>query len=563
MPQAPALEMGAAKVTMPEEEQESSLKETLGRILRVFVMRRWWIVIPACVIPVATVAVVSRIPNRYTSNATLVVVQQQVPQRYVVPNDTTEMAAALQAMQQEVLSRPQLERIIHNFNLYPRESKRLAPEQVMVLMLRDISIDAIVSGTPQKDLNAFSISFTTENPLVAQQVTSTLTSLFIQENLKTREEQAANTTGFLHQRMEDAKKKLEVQEQRLREFKMQYLGELPEQQQGNLGVLSSLQAQLQSTAAGMSRAQEQRVYLESLLSGYQAMAAQNVPLPTGLSSNTVSRSVSPIDTAQSDLDRLQTQKAALLVRFTPQHPDVLKIDRDIAVAESTLERLKSTNSGTEKTEKSSVPSGQPQVTHTAGRPVDNPALAQVRSQLEANRVEIENLQKDEKQIKASLAQYQNRLNLTPVREQQLTSLLRDYDLVKQDYSDLVNKEMQSQLATSLEKNQGGRQFRLVDPPSLPVVPTSPQRLKLNLGGLAGGVAFGLVLALLIELKDRSFHTEKELTAEFAPPIVVSVPLLLTATEERRRSWNNTLQWMGGSVLMLIVSAVEFYAYRHR
>ena len=525
--------------------------------------RRWWIVIPACVVPVATVAVVSKIPNRYTSNATLVVVQQQVPQRYVVPNDTTEMAAALQAMQQEVLSRPQLERIIHDFGLYPKESKRLAPEQVMALMLRDISIDAIASSTPQKDLNAFSISFTTENPLVAQQVTSTLTSLFIQENLKTREEQAANTTGFLHQRMEDAKKKLEVQEQRLREFKMQYLGELPEQQQGNLGVLSSLQAQLQSTAAGMSRAQEQRVYLESLLSGYQAMASQNVPLPSGLSPNSVSRSVSPIEAAQSDLDRLHAEKAALLIRFTPQHPDVLKINRDIAAAEVTLEHLKSANSGTDKTEKSALPSGQPQVAHTAGRALDNPALAQVRSQLEANRVEIENLQKDEKQIKTSLAQYQNRLNLTPVREQQLTSLLRDYDLVKKDYEDLVNKELQSQLATSLEKNQGGRQFRLVDPPSLPVVPTSPKRLKINLGGLAGGVALGLVLALLIELKDRSFHTEKELSAEFAPPIVVSVPLLLTPSEERRRSWSNTLQWMAGSGLLLIVSVVEVFAYRQR
>ena len=548
---------------MPEEEQESNLNETLERVLRILVRRRWWIVFPACLVPIATVAVLSKIPNRYTSNATLVVVQQQVPQRYVVPNDTADMTVALQAMQQEVLSRPQLERIIREFGLYRKESKHLAPEQVMALMLRDIGIEPITEGAPQKDLNAFSISFTTENPLVAQQVTSTLTSLFIQENLKTREEQAANTTGFLHQRMEDAKKKLEVQEQRLRDFKMQYLGELPEQQQGNLGVLSSLQAQLQGTAASMSRAQEQRVYLESLLSGYQAMASQNVPLPSGLSANSVSRSASPVEVAQNDLDRLRAEKSALLVRFTAQHPDVLKINRDIAAAESTLEHLKSINPGAEKTKKSATPSGEPQVTDLARRAADNPALAQVRSQLEANRVEIENLKKDEKQIKASLAQYQDRLNLTPVREQQLTGLLRDYDLVKQDYSDLVNKELQSQLATSLEKSQGGRQFRLVDPPSLPVVPTSPKRLKINMGGLGGGVALGLMLAILVEIRDRSLHSEEDLGAEFAPPIVVSVPLLLTAAEERRRSWSNTVQWMAGTALILIVSAVEFYAYRQR
>ena len=108
-------------------------------------------------------------------------------------------------------------------------------------------------------------------------------------------------------------------------------------------------------------------------------------------------------------------------------------------------------------------------------------MAQVKSQLEANRLEIDNLLKDEKQLRASLTQYQNRWNLTPVREQQLTSLNRDYELVKKDYEDLANKEQQSQLATSLEKNQGGRQFRLVDPPSLPVLASSPNRLKLNLG----------------------------------------------------------------------------------
>ena len=518
--------------------------------------------IPAAAVALTTVAVLSKIPNRYTSNATLVVVQQQVPQRYVVPNDTTEMAVALQAMQQEVLSRPQLERIIHDFGLYAKESKRKAPEQIMALMLRDIDIEPIISPTPQKDLNAFQISFTTEDPHVAQAVTSTLTSLFIQENLQTREEQATNTTGFLHQRMEDSKKKLEVQEQRLRDFKMQYLGELPEQQQGNLGVLAGLQSQLQSTAATLSRAQEQRVYLQSLLSGYEAMASNDVPLPSA-SPGTVSRTLSPLEAAQAELNRLRTERANLLVRFTPQHPDVLKINRDISAAEATVEHLKATSAASEKTSSPPTSTGAPQVARTARGAADNPVVAQVRSQMEANRLEIENLLRDEKQLKASLAQYQSRLNLTPVREQQLLGLTRDYDLMKKDYEDLVSKEMQSQLATSLEKNQGGRQFRLVDPPSLPVVPASPNRLKLNLGGLAGGAAFGLLLAFLVEMRDRSFHTESELSAEFAAPIVVSVPLILTPAEERRRSWHNTLQWIAGSALMLIVSAVEFYAYRHR
>ena len=542
---------------MAEEEAQSNLGEMIERVTQIVVRRRWWIIMAVCLTPIATIAALSLIPDRYTSEATLVVVQQQVPQRYVVPNDTTSMAVALEAMKQEILSRQQLQRIVQEFGLYPQQSKRLAPEEITKLMLRDIGIEPLTSDPmQQRDLNSFRISFITENPVVAQQVTSKLTSLFIQENLKTREEQASNTTSFLHDHVETAKRILEAQEQRLRDFKMQYLGELPEQQQGNLGVLSSLQSQLQNTGSGMSRAQEQRVYLESLLSGYQAMAAQNVALPTSPTGAPV-RSLTPLETAQNEVDRLQTQKASLLVRFTPQHPDVIRISHDLEAAQVTLQRLKAAAAA------KAAPAGEPQVARQPANGVENPAVAQLKSQLEANRVEVANLTKEQDRLKAAMAQYQSRLNLTPVREQQLTGLLRDYDLQKKDYEDLVNKELQSQLATNLEKNQGGRQFRLVDPPSLPVVPTSPKRLKINLGGLAGGVVLGLALAFWMELRDRSFHTEKDLGQEFAAPIVVSIPLIFTQAEERRRNRSRTLQWIAASAMLIVVSAMEFYAQRPR
>jgi polysaccharide biosynthesis transport protein len=540
-------------------EADGDFTDMLDRVRRLFIKRRWWILLTASGVILATVAYLSRLPNRYTSEATLLVVQQQVPLRYVVPNSTTEIAVALEAMKQEVLSRSRLQQIISDFGLYTKVKKRLEAEEMIALILRDI--DIIPLANPQqkdnKDFNAFRIAFTTENPLVAQQVTSTLTSLFIQENLKSREAQATNTTSFLHERMDVAKKKLEVQEERLREFKLQHLGELPEQQQGNLGILTSLQTQLQNTMASMSRAQQQRVYLTSLLTGYQAMGAREIPLPG--TPEVARRSVNPIDAAEIELARLRSEKASLASKFAPQHPDITRTEREIAAAEAVVEHLKA---NLPKVAKVDV-SGQPAVAQVAGGVPDQPAVAQIKSQLEANRVEMENLSNDEKQLKASLAQYQNRLNLTPVREQQLTGILRDYDLQKLDYTDLVNKALQSELATNLEKNQGGQRFRLVDPPSLPAVPSSPNRLKLSLQGAAGGVILGLVLAFLMDLKDRSFHSEKELSRSFGAPIVVSVPLLFTPAEGRRRTWYGAIQWLAGTVLLLVVCAAEYYVYRQR
>jgi hypothetical protein len=181
--------------------------------------------------------------------------------------------------------------------------------------------------------------------------------------------------------------------------------------------------------------------------------------------------------------------------------------------------------------------------------------------LEANRLEIENLLKSEQQLKESVSKYEARLNLAPVREQQLTGILRDYELLKQHYADLLGKEQQSQLATTLEKQQEGQQFRMVDPPSLPVIPSSPKRLKISLGGLAGGILLGLVLAFLVEKSKSAFYEEKAVIQRFALPLVIGIPQLTTKSEQRMRKFMGVVEWLCASVLVLVVIAAEFYVFR--
>ena len=543
---------------MPELESEgqASLGENLN-LLREFVLRRrWWIIVPACVAILATLAVLRVLPNRYTSEATLLVVQQQVPERYVVPNSTTDISAELQALQQEILSRPRLNDIIQEFGLYAKEMKRLAPEQVIGLMVRDIGIKPFQANTPQNDLAGFKITFTAQDPVVAQQVTSKLTQLFIQENLKAKEESNSNTTAFLHAQLESTKAKLAEQEQRVRDYKMQHLGELPEQQAGNLAIMGSLQTQLQNTLATLNRAHEQKVYLQSMLSGYNILSTRPTPTTVTSTPDVPKPNATPLEAAENDLLRLRAAKAKLLSMYTPRFPEVIQVDAQIVAAEKLRDRLKATAPKVEPKVSQPV---QPDVPAT----IDNPAVAQVTSQLQANRVEIENLSKEEKRLKAELAQYQNRLNSTPIREQQLTGMLREMELQRLNYADLLSKEQQSQLATNLGRDQRGQQFRLVDPPSLPVVPVSPKRLQINAGGVAGGLVLGLVLAFLVEMKSRSFHNEKQLAQRFPQPFVVSVPVLLTQSEGRARTVKRSLEWLAGGALAFVVCAAELYFYRNR
>jgi succinoglycan biosynthesis transport protein ExoP len=537
---------------MPDEEIEgqTSLGEIFERIRYTVVRRRWWIFLPTCAAIVLTMAILRILPNRYTSQATLLVVQQQVPQRYVTPNSTTDVASELEALKQEILARPRLTDIIREFALYPKATKRQAPEQVVELLTHDIDILPILGGPQGKDLSGFKISFTSENPVVAQEVTSRLTSLFIQENMKASEARDANTTSFLHEQLEAARAKLTTQEQHVRDFKMQFLGELPEQQSGNLAILTSLNSQLQTTMGTLSRAQQQRVYLQSLLSGYEAMSARNTPLP---GSNDVARIVDPVAAAEADLAHMKFDRDRLLTVLGSKHPEVVKAEGMVSAAETALKRLKGAAPTTQKSEAAAT---QPD------RAADQPAVAQIKSQLEANHVELDNLAKDETRLRADMERYQNRLNLTPVREQQLTGILRDYELQKKEYEDLLSKEQQSQLATNLGRDQRGQQFRLVDPPTLPQVPSSPKRMNINMGGVAGGLLLGLVLAFLRDMSDQSFRAEKQLSRRFSLPLVVGVPLLLTPGEGRTRTWKAAFEWSAGCVLALALCAAEYYTYRH-
>jgi capsular polysaccharide biosynthesis protein len=181
--------------------------------------------------------------------------------------------------------------------------------------------------------------------------------------------------------------------------------------------------------------------------------------------------------------------------------------------------------------------------------------------LEANRIEIGNNTEEKKRIEASIADVQRHLNLTPVREQQLSDLLRGYDQSKRHYDDMLNKKTQSELATNLEKRQQGERFNIIDPPSLPVKPISPDHVKISLGGLLAGFILGAALALFVEAKDHSLFSEQDLRSAFAFPLMLGLPVLLSSAEVQKRSRKKVLEWVVGVALCLLVCVSEFYVFR--
>jgi polysaccharide biosynthesis transport protein len=532
---------------LPNKTPEFS--ETLDRMIAVAHRRRWWFLIVASAVATGVALGSFLIPNRYRSESTILVQQQQVPERYVVPNNTTDLDQALQTMTHAVLSRPRLLKIIADFNLYPKQSKRLSSEQLVELMRTDITIESLENPNGgQKANDAFKITYSGADPAIVQQVTSRLTSLFINEDLESQQQRDVTTTSFLENQLAAAQTDLDTKEQRLRDFKMANLGELPEEQQGNLQVLDGLQMQLQSTNAALARANEQRAYLQSLLGQYR-----NLEAATG-SVSPSAPNLSPIDAARAKLSELQNQRTTLVATFSAQYPDVKQVDREIAQTQALLAQLQ--RAVTEQTpDATSSPNSSGSETTT------NTAVAELNSQLKSNDLEIANDTEQIKQKQEQISEYQHRLNLTPVREQQLTDLTGQYELAKKNYDDLYAKKTESALATDLQADQQGEQLKLIDPPNFPSRPFSPERLKIALGGLVGGIALGIALAYLIEIRDASLHSEKDLRARFDFAIAMGVPLFITKREQQMRSLKSRLQWCAGTAILLAVLAAEYYVYR--
>ena len=220
--------------------------------------RAWVIAIPVILAGVVTLAVLARLPDRFRADTLILVVPQRVPESYVKATVTTKIEDRLQSISQQLMSRTRLERTILDFNLYPRERRSSAMEDVVERMRANIQVQ-IVKG------DAFRVSYVADTPALAQKVTERLSSLFIEENLRDREVLADATNEFLDTQLADARRRLIEQEKQLEQYRVQHAGQLPSQLQSNMQVTQNLQMQAQGLVDSMNRDRDRRLVLERMV----------------------------------------------------------------------------------------------------------------------------------------------------------------------------------------------------------------------------------------------------------------------------------------------------------
>ena len=482
------------------------------------------------------------LPPRYESTTLILVEQPTMPKDYVTPNVNDDLQERMQSITQQILSRTRLLHIIDEFELYSGGRAHWSPDQKVAQMRKDITIDLV--RDERNRITAFNVTYSSRSAVMAQQVTSELTDLFINENLEVRQQESQDTTQFLETQLETARKTLSDQEQKIREFKGQHVGEMPAQLASNLQILQGVQSQLQNEEDALNAARQQHLYLQTLADQYQALQGSS----KGADGNGPSMGLPAID---QELDKLKADLADLSSRYTDRHPDVRKLKDQIAKTEKMRDQLLASLK-TKGTTNAGDATAAADPAMPGGDPAQATLMAPIQSQLRSNQLEIANRERAVAALKAKVDDYQGRLNQEPIREQQLADLTRGYEQSQANYDDLLKKKNESKMATSMELLQQGERFRIIDPPSLPLKPAFPNRLKFCGIGLGAGLALGLVFAGGFEMMDDRIHDEKALQKLLPVGVIAEIPAIARPEDERRA---RRQLWLGWAVAALVSGTI--------
>jgi polysaccharide chain length determinant protein (PEP-CTERM system associated) len=464
----------------------------------------WWILLLTVVGGVSlALGVTMFLPKRFTSQTLVLVDQPTVSPDLVKPVVTEASNQRLASMQEQILSRSRLQPIIEKFGLYPSERETVHMEDLVARLRATIDVTPLapMEGTQNRQLPGFHVNVTFDDPRVAQRICSEITTMFMEQNSKDIDAQGTQTTEFFAQQVDEAKRNLDAQDAKLADFKQKYMGSLPDQEQANLGLLTGMNSQLDAITQALNRAQQDKVMNESLLSSQIATW------------KAVKGGDTPTETLDQQLTTLQDLLSTLQARYTADHPDVIKTKNQI-------EQLKK--------RMADAPKGGSTLSNAQTTGIEPPAIQQLRARVRQDDLNIADLIKRQGRIQNQISVQQGRIQSTPAVEQQFKELTRNYQSAVEFYNDLLKRHDQAKIGRDLNRRQEGEQFRVLDPPSLPMTPSFPKKPVFAGAGFGGGLALGLAILYLLMALDASMHTDRDVEVCMQLPVLATVPNIAPA-----------------------------------
>jgi uncharacterized protein involved in exopolysaccharide biosynthesis len=570
--------MGSVDAVLSHSGEQET--KTLRDLWQVFRRRRWIVGVAGATIFSLGVAVAVLWPAVYRSKATILIEEQEIPPDLVRSAITSYADQRIETIKQQVMSRATLWKIIAQYNLYESLRKRNPTEEVLEQFVKDIKIEVINakvvdrrSQVPTQATIAFTLAYDGESPEIAQKVANELTSLFLGENLKTRERHAQETTAFLKQEAEHLAKHIEELENRSSALKQRANGALPELTQLNMQLLNQADRELLDADREIRSLEERQRHLE----GELATLKPNTPI--------ISASGDKILDSGERLKTVRAQYASANGYLSPEHPDIIKMKQEM----DALERDVGSNAPGEEVGKrlegqrgylailmDRYESDHPDVIRTrtiiagleeelariAAQPrraypfkAENPAYINIRAQLSSTSASLEALKKSRESTKKRAEEYAGRLERMPTFEPEYASLLHDRESSVRKYHEIRSRLMEAQVSEGLEIQHKGERFSLIDPPDLPGRPERPNRPVILVLSFILAVVGGAGTGAATEQMDETIRNAKQLGRAAGVSPLAMIPYLADERDLRRRrnrAW--TIRWVGvgaGAVLLLL------------
>jgi len=493
----------------------------LTYLLNVFYKRKSVIIACFLVVSSLTAYLTASLPNIYQSTTLILITPQKLPRSYIISTVTMSIQERIHAITQEILSRTRLEKIVKEFDLYQSTTQESAMESRVGKLRKNILLN-----TRQRE-NSFRLSFESKSPEKAQQVATRLASLFIEENLKLREQRAIGTTLFIKSERERLLKEVERQEAEVNLYNAKYRHELPGQLPVNLSMLDRLQEELQNNSLRLYALGERKAELEKQIAEVEQ---------TGKIRDSEGETILPY---WQQIEKMKTNLDEILIRYSERHPDVLRLKQEIQAFEA---RGTNETRGTKEDSASGM----------------NPVQQTLLNQNKLLDKEINSVQSHNERLQKKIALYQTRVDNAPIRAVELSKISRTHGVTLNKYHNLLAKSLDSQLSENMEKKQKAEQFQVVDPANLPTKPVRPDRMRILLLGLLGGLAAGFGLVFLWENLNTSFKRGDEVEGYTDIPLLATIPAFITrrsVLEDRRAQV--ILVLASGGMLALGFVAIRF------
>jgi polysaccharide chain length determinant protein (PEP-CTERM system associated) len=496
-----------SRVTLPSANDDS----TLLRAVEIIRRRKTIAVMVFATVLVAAVSVALSLPNLFRATAT-VLVERPVAESFVRQSVTGELEGRLHVITQENLSRQRLTDLIERFNLYPKQRQRGDISGVFDQMRRDIQVE--LSGpervTSRGKTVAFNLSYTGEDRTNVADVVNEIATFYISRNDAIRSQEAVDTSQFLKTELDEARKQLNQQDARLREYTFTHVGELPQQVGLNLASLERLNTQLRLNSEQQIRTLEQRQRLTETMPSDGSLVGGS------------SAEMNPDDRIVA----MKRDLAQLEARYNSKYPDVVRLKQEIAALEAAAQ--------------DKAPSASTEDVLVASRAQ---GLATVRANLDK---ELERLRLEQESLRQAIDDFEHRLESVPERQQDLALITRDHQAAQERYHALLTRAGEASVAESIEIDRSGERFRVLEPAVPPADPSAPNRLRLLILGVILALGASVIGVLIVEQFDTSFHSADDVREFTRVPVLASISRMPAAPARR---------WLGATFATISFVAV--------